>query len=1085
MEKPISVYRASAGSGKTHRLTGEYIKLLFTGEEAYKHILAVTFTNKATDEMKQRILQELYHLSGYAVHRRHLQGEKPKSDYMKELVGLAREQDMQKGAGEKSDLEYEKEVGNKALGVLVKILHDYSAFSVSTIDAFFQTVMRAFARELGRIATYNVELDSDTVLENAVDRMFADLDREENQRLLKWLIDFSLDSIDEGEPWNIRGKIDRLAQSLFSEEFKLKSRDYTLSRNEQMEQVVQLKERIKLVEKTFKTKCIALGKKGEDCMSHCGLTYNTFKGGLRSPFALFGKLAGGEIPEKPLNKTFVALYNNLELWCKKGEESKFTAVYNGGLNDCVGELIRVYEQEFPLYLTVLQIKKNLNTLGILGDIYVRILDYCKEKNVVLISETTELLGKIIDGGDMPFVYEKVGTWIDHFMLDEFQDTSVMQWRNFSPLLHNSIAGGNKNLIVGDVKQSIYRWRGSDWSILNAGIGEEFKGLIEDCSLDTNWRSGKCIIEFNNCFFETAARIAQDCFNGGDDAERTVDGGFTNPQMHAIVDIYSRFRQQVPDKGAMRPGYVEVNFICKDAGEDDPVDYSRVWEELLLKNIRRLLDHGYRQQDIAILTRTKKEGATAARSLLRSGYSVVSLDSLLVGSSAAVQRVVNILKVQDNPDDTYLTIYSMLSAGNGAGIVPSEQVERLKKMPLYQMCEEVIRLYLSDDQKEDMAFIQAFLDMVLEFSASHGSSLTAFLKWWDESGMTKAISAPDGQDAVKVMTIHKSKGLAFEAVILPYFNIELDNDVSGGRGPRLWSTAASGVLDYQGPLPIAYGQGLDLTLFRDDYRKEKLSAFVDNLNIAYVAFTRAKQELVVLAPEPKGVAKKGTYTISSVADILYHYYQTMLEKEVTQAQMIERTVLLEEQQIVCKGFAVGEPTEAQERAERTDIACRLEKQMLEPLDLTRIRTSLQSGSVNEELSLRDNGIIMHDLFAGINTAADVDSLPDGSVKEQVYKMIDFVKERGWFTDEYRVLRECSIVNPDGSILRPDRVLVKGKEATVIDYKFGEYTPENKKYHKQVRRYMQLLMDMGYTVVNGYVWYMKEFTIENVTFSYDFS
>lgn len=1058
----INIYRASAGAGKTHTLTGEYIKLLFNQPYAYKHILAVTFTNKATDEMKQRILQELYHLS--------VPGKK--SDYLGELMELYK-----RG---------EPWVRGEARRILVAILHDYSSFSISTIDKFFQTVMRSFARELGKIATYNVELDRDGVVSNAIDRMFSDLDKPENDNLLKWLIEYSLDAVDAGDSWNIRKEIFNLAKELFSEDFKLKKRGGADENCVERGEIVVLKNSVRKIIERFEQTAQELGGKGMECMRKAGLSPADFKGGSRSPFKYFQTLASPSAGKKvePPKGSFTVLYNQLDGWYSgKSAPAPIVQVYGEGLNDCIGEVIACFERGYRVYATAGIILGNINALGILDDIYRRVLAYCREKNIMLLSESTELLNRIIDGSDTPFVYEKIGTRIDHFMLDEFQDTSTLQWRNFYPLLQNSLAMGNENLIVGDVKQSIYRWRGSDWKILNNKLFEDFRADEIVCrSLDCNWRSGKNIVAFNNLFFRFCALAAQRVYdeNGGD------------TEREGLIDkIYSDFEQQVPQKGKEHPGYVEVNFVTEsDAG------FAADVLSVLPERVRDLVDSGIRQKDIAVLVRKREQGRDVAQTLIAAGFDVISNDSLFVSSSGAVQKVVNILREIENPDNPALKIYRCFSAmENGpavdtaTGKVYDEDLfcaeetelplENLSGRSLYQMCEEIIRCYLTPGEKEDLAFLQSFLDSVLEYTNKEGTDLFRFLKWWDESGQSKTISAPEDQDAINVMTIHKSKGLGFKSVIIPFFKEKLDH-----TGGRLWCNIEQqqeeDKISFDAPVPVVYTSALSETVFSKDYDREKLYTFVDNLNTAYVAFTRPKDELIIYSQAPK-IKKDATYSLASVADILYLYYETVPQGGEVEIFNDENSGMS------IKRVSVGEQTKSVVQPEMANKIV-FSNVFSEPFDDSRTRTSLNTGSVNEETSIREYGIAMHYVFSLINVPQDVPGAvaraftegvcecPEAELTGMVLERLKSVEEYGWFSGDYTVLNECDIIKPDGNVVRPDRVLIKNGCAVVVDYKFGE----QRKYIRQMREYMDLLSRMGYKEVKGYIWYVASGMVEECLF-----
>ena len=1012
----IEVLKASAGAGKTHRLTGEYMELLFSKPYAFKHILAVTFTNKATDEMKQRILEQLHLLSQPGV----------KSDYLERIMEFT-------GKGEMW-------VREKAKEILVSILHDYTSFRVSTIDKFFQLVMRSFARELGRMATYNVELDKESVLMRAVDKMFAQLDEPQNQKLLEWLIDYSLEAVDNGSSWNVKGEILKLGNQIFSEEFKLaKEKGEKSFEDIAIDEVAALKNSLKAVADGFVSELVGLAKEGIRCMGENGLSASDFKGGSRSPFNYFEKvekMTRGKGAVEPPAATFMALYDNKGNWYKgKSCPGEIEMVYPA-LNEIIGKIIALFENSYRSYATALVLLSNVNVLGILNDIYAKVLEYCREKNIILLSESTELLGKIIDGSDTPFVYEKIGAKLDHFMLDEFQDTSSLQWRNFYPLLKNSLAEGNRNLMVGDVKQSIYRWRGSDWKILKEDIYSQFReDEIKDDNLEFNYRSSVNIIEFNNRFFEYCARQAQGIVElGGKD----------------VVEVYSQLEQKIPQGRLDKKGYVEVDFI-----DSQVEDFEETALGMLPEKVAALLAGGYSQKDIAVLVRTGKEGNLVAEKLLEGGYDVISSDSLYVASSMAVQKVVNVLREIDNPQSGSLRIMRMFQS------IPT--VEQISHYSLYQLAEAIVRESLSEQEQGDVAYLQAFLDLVLEFTNSKGTNIGQFLKWWDESGVKCTVSAPEDMDAIRVMTIHKSKGLGFNVVIVPFLKERLDHKPL--MSPTLWST-------YEGmPVPVKYSKGLAETYFEDEYKKERLATCIDALNTVYVAFTRAKDEMIIFAPEAK-LNKSGEITVGAVSDLLYRYCT-----EVCGLGMGSRLVLGESG--CARKDAAGEGKMKLGRVFQYGL---LEK---------RTRTAAQSGSLQGGESIREHGIAMHYVFSLVEYIDDIPVAVEracaegvaGCSREELQEMVEskvaWVEQYGWFDKGYQVFNECSILTLSGEEKRPDRVLVKGNEAIVVDYKFGAYSSEDTAqlggYKKQVSRYKELLTAMGYTNVKGYLWYLSADTV----------
>ena len=1007
----IEVLKASAGAGKTHRLTGEYIELLFSKDYAFKNILAVTFTNKATDEMKQRILEELHVLSQQGV----------KSDYLDRIMKYTGKDEVW--------------VRSKAKEILISVLHDYTSFRVSTIDKFFQLVMRSFARELGKMATYNVELDQNSVLARAVDKMFAQLDDPKNHKLLEWLIDYSLEAVDKGSSWNVKGEILKLGSQIFSEEFKLAKEKCTQEFEDiSIDEVARMKSALKEQVDNFERELANIAKEGIKCIADAGMTSDGFKGGSRSPLFYFHRVfqQSGRVVVAVPSATFIALQDDISKWYTgKKCPADIEAVYPA-LNEIVGKIVYLFEKGYKGYATALVLLSNVNVLGILNDIYVKVLEYCREKNIILLSESTELLSKIIDKSDTPFVYEKIGAKLENYMLDEFQDTSLLQWRNFFPLLDNSLSEGHKSLIVGDVKQSIYRWRGSDCKILKEDIYDMFgEGKIKDDNLKFNYRSTENIIKFNNAFFEHCA----------DEVQQLVDDKGKD-----ISSVYAELEQHLPEDKKVKQGYVEVSFI-----DDEEEDFYEQSLQLLPQKVAMLLEGGYSQKDIAVLVRTGREGNLVAEKLIGCGYDVISSDSLYVCSSVAVQKIVNILRETDNPDSDSLRIMKMFQN------IPEH--EQISNYSLYQLCEAIIRQSLSDDEKKDLAYLQAFLDLVLEFTNSKGTNISQFLKWWDESGVKCTVSAPEDMNAIRVMTIHKSKGLGFDVVIIPFLKENIDHKPL--LSPTLWCS-------WEGmPMPVKYSKGLLETSFAQEYNAERNSTCIDALNTVYVAFTRAKKEMFIFAPVAK-MKKSGDYSKDTIADILYTYCKDILG--------------FTDDNVVTFGESGCE-----KKPEKSDGKLKLEDVFESGLLEKRTRTVANSGSLQGGETVREHGIAMHYVFSLVKYAADiadavarackegVATCPQDELMELVGSKIDSVKNYGWFDEKWKVLNECSILTEEGEEKRPDRVLVSGHDAVVIDYKFGAFSQEDTaqvgQYKRQVSRYMNLLTKMGYTNVKGYLWFLS--------------
>lgn len=1068
--KNLTVYRASAGSGKTHQLTAEYLKLLFASPYAYRHILAVTFTNKATDEMKTRIIAELAKLSS---------GKD--SGYIEELTTVYSIN--------------EKQLREKAHKTLVLILHDYSAFSISTIDRFFQQTMRAFARELGLGGGYNVELDTTKVLKESIDSMLYDLERKENKQLLDWLIRFSEEKIENGETWNIRKDIQTLSSEIFKESYKAFS-DELQKDIADKGLLDDYKKELSAYIHQFEKASQTIAEKALNIMERHNLKADNFKGESRSTFFSFHKWVQGEI--KHPTATFCKLPNEVSNWHTKKTEasiiSRIEDAYNDGLNECVQNIITHYENT-QYYQTAYEINRYYFTLGILSDIDRKIREYAAENNIMLISDTTELLHKIIQGDDTPFIYEKVGTRIDNYMIDEFQDTSRMQWLNFSPLIKNSLANGNKNLIVGDIKQSIYRWRNSDWNLLDEQLDIDFKMEgINHQSLDTNWRSSKNVVDFNNTIFSASSKILQQLFN-----ESLPDSSTDEriaPLNTKIERAYKEAFQELPQVNASNIGRVNINFIDTEEHNDW---YSHVLTELP-KTIENLQDRGYSLKDIAILVRTKKEGADIANCLLqykgehpdsKYKYDIISDEALFLSNARSIKLIISLMKYLRNPADTSLralAIYEYYKFKNQLTAeealqkhfsidyeFPDEiksQLTKIRELPIYEMAEEIFSLFREATDSNENIYIQSFLDSILDFTIRSNSDLDAFLQWWDESGIKKTIFTPDSQDAIRIMTIHKSKGLGFNVTIVPFCHWDLDHKLS----TILWCHPQIEPFNRLHLVPVKYSQKLSNTIFEYEYYNEKMHVFIDNLNVLYVAFTRAKNELITFSPKPKPRKNSDVKDISSL--LWYTINNSTAYLGDSSDRFINLPKLVDTEKNL---FEIGHDYRSTKKTKS---------------DTNQITIkSLPSISFNNRLSLRLNnkyffapdgsreyGTMMHDIISKVNTLSDLDHVVEqyyisgdisSAEKSHILSILtDYLSNpalQSWYSGEYRILNEVQILLPKGTFVRPDRVMVKKDEAIVIDYKFGE--KEDKKYLKQVNYYMGYIKKMGYKRVSGFLFYVS--------------
>lgn len=1050
----LKVYNASAGSGKTFTLTQEYLLLLFKNynRKKYRNILAVTFTNKATEEMKTRIISEVYKLSI---------GEK--SGYEALLKSTFKYSDIQ--------------LKDSAKFILTSILHDYSRFNISTIDSFFQVVIRAFTREIGLQAAFNVELNDKKILEKGVELLFKSLD--DNHELLTWLLEFSESKIDEGKSWNLKNDISALGNEIFKESFKTidnklldKIQDKTFIKNYYT--------RINSIEQDFKVKIKELAQESIDLILSKGLTKEDFKGKGSSFANYFYKIIEKE--EFEPNKTALKSVDNVESWYTKGSSNtaQIEEIYNAGLNQKLAQIINLYNEQSLNYLSAKAIKKNLYSLAIIVDIYKKVREYVSENNMFLLSDAAKLLNQVISGSDTPFVYEKIGSIYQNYMIDEFQDTSTIQWKNFKNLIINSLSEGNDCLLVGDVKQSIYRWRNSDWSLLANQVGLDFPHNYQKKVLNNNWRSNKNIIEFNNSFFTNAASILQGDYNQQNSLDDKI-----------ITSAYEDIIQKVPESNQNTEGYIKFSFFESETRGK----WKESVDEILPKTINDIIEQGYNQKDITILVRTKNEGKRVVDVLLNANnseeyshkFKIISDESLFINNSASVRLILISLKYLQNENDGFyktllLSEYlnyvkndselfkNTLQEINNNDLIDSvlpkdfiSEKDNLSRLSLYDLVEKLILIFNLKSNSGELPFILTFQSAVYEYVKNEKSDVNSFLTWWDEQGITTTLRASETQDAIRILTIHKAKGLEFDVVLIPY----LDWDLAPHKDTIIWCEPNSEPFNEISKLPIVFNKELANTIFKESYFEELRNSYVDNLNLLYVAFTRAKEQLLAFTQ-----LNKKYESVTKVSDIIWNVFNQSIE--LSQNWNVQENT-----------FEFGKIKKDNSPKISNQNSLKI-SDFSSDIDIySKLRLKYNSADINFEKSSEYNsgmslGNIMHHLFEQITYFNDVELavkslVEEGTISLDESKQIiaeiseEISKEpiKLWFDKSWEVLNERTILLKNGDIRRPDRVLVKCENAICIDYKFG--LVERNSYIKQMSDYTSFLKNMGYKNVKAYIWY----------------
>ena len=1081
MKSQLTVYKASAGSGKTFTLAREYMTLVIANPYAYRTILAVTFTNKATEEMKLRILGQLY---GIAHHL-------PESDqYLKQIH-------------EALPHLSETQIRKNAEAALRLLIHNYNYFHVQTIDTFFQSVLRNLARELDLTANLRIGLNDYQVEQQAVDELIESL--EDTDKLLFWIMEYIKENIADDKGWNVIGQIKSFGEHIFRDYYK-ENADKLSERMAEDGFFEGFKEKMKNIKKKAKEQFDEIAASFFDALEEGGYSAEDLSGKTRGIWSYFNKIKNGKYSDDDLvNLTFTKCMESPDNWVKKADVKSHTALYQQ-VSSVLYPILQFSEQHRPtlvkMYKSADLTVKHLNQLRLLGSIDKKVRTMNQEANRFLLSDTQTLLHSLIQDSDSPFIFEKIGTQLNHVMIDEFQDTSTIQWKNFKVLLEETMSREDAgNLIVGDVKQSIYRWRSGDWRLLN-NIESEFinpKKQLDIETLDTNYRSDRNVIDFNNAFFVEAAK---------QEYENLKEAMPEEAQQ--LLNAYADVEQKVPANKRAQ-GYVEIKLL-KTQEDEDTADEStgkgkgERMMQLCLETVDKLVARGVPTNKIAILVRNNQTIQDIAEYFMNhSDYEMVSDEAFRLDASQAVQTLVTALHYLMHPNDdiaratllkyalTYLDSEELVTQ------LTSNRQEYLE-IPLLDLTERLFtefRLGEVEDMKAQSAYVCAFYDKLNAFLADNSSDIEAFLQEWDANLHGKSIHC-DGTDGIRLLTIHKSKGLEYDHVIMPYCDWQLE------KSNTIWCTPQEEPYNELPLVPVDFSAGqMKQSIYEPDYHHEHLQNMVDNLNLLYVAFTRAGHNLYVFG-------KRATQNYRS--NIIELSLDQVAEKLKKAQEFI--SPLAEDQEVPVKiyglgtdsktsdiVFTYGEPYIPKQKVvmeiKLNSNVFTLPSEMMETeIVVSPKMPEFKQSNKSRDLIVGDEeeeqqkyyikmGTVLHSLFSTIRTHDDIDgalkqleldgvlydeNISKEKVREMIRKRLESDKVSDWFSDRWEIFNECSIISMNKGkmeVHRPDRVMKDENETIVVDFKFGKPRQE---YHDQVKGYMDLLSGMGHPNVKGYLWYV---------------
>ena len=1072
MTKPLTVYKASAGSGKTFTLAVEYISLLVENPLSYKNTLAVTFTNKATEEMKMRILSQLYGI----------------------WQQLPDSQDYFDAVAKKTQLDPAL-IAQRAGIALQNLLGNYNYFRVETIDTFFQSILRNMARELELTTNLKIGLNDTQVMEMAVDQLIADLTTQDV--MLQWILKYIMENISDDRSWNVISQIKNFGRTLFKDDYKAVSKALETKMQEKgffEAYTTHLRELRHAAEEQMKH----IGDEFFSILEREGLTVEDLANKQRGIASFFKKLQNGTFDASIENKTVADCLSTPEKWYPKtsAHSELIHSLAIGELGDLLRLAVASRPQQWKLYKSADLTLKHLNQLRLLGSIERKVRQLNEDANRFLLSDTQQLLHSLIGESDSPFIFEKIGTQLEHVMIDEFQDTSTVQWQNFKVLLNEAMSHeGSTNLIVGDVKQSIYRWRAGDWRLLN-DIEQQFHPeQIETQPLSTNYRSMPNVIRFNNRFFVHAANM-----------EYLEQLELNTQEAEQLKRAYADVEQKIP-KDKKDGGYVKIELLPSE-------DYQAQVFEHMADTIAMLLDNGVRQQDIAILVRMNASIPLIAQYFMEQmpEVRIVSDEAFRLDASNAVNLMILALKLLVNPEDqltkaaiakTYVCDVKqqkigdnelLLATTNLDALLPkdfTQHTSELFTLPLYDLAERLYAIFELEKLNDQSAYVCAFYDHLQNYVNDNTSDINAFLQEWDENLCSKTILS-DEAEGVRIFSIHKSKGLEYDHVIIPFCDWKLEK----AYGNILWCNPSEAPFNDLPIAPIDYVQNQMMgTIYEQDYVHEHLQNTVDNLNLLYVAFTRACKSLFVIGKRNAGGTRSARIEqcLPLVKDDEYIH-----DAQLSGINEEDKPIVFE------YGSLVSPASDKTKRQSQNPFL-----QKAEPIQVhvatfsnkTDFKQSNRSRDFvegdDEENQQRRNyiqtGSVLHEVFSTIRTVDDIpealrklqlegvlydEHITSERVSEMLRKRLSHPMVAKWFSPKWTLFNECTILSiEDGHLKerRPDRVMTDGNEWIIVDFKFGSPKPE---YTEQVKEYMALLSTMGHQHVKGYLWYVYSNRTEEI-------
>ena len=1035
-QKPFLIYNASAGSGKTFTLVKAYLKILFKSSNpiAFKNILAITFTNKAAGEMKSRIIDSLKSFSDEAI----LENPSPM------FKQLCDELNINPNA-----------LHEKSTHILNAIIHNYAAFDISTIDGFTHKVIRTFAKDLKLPLNFEVELDVNSLLHEAVDRLISQAGFD--KQLTKTLIEFAIEKADDDKSWDVSRDFNNISKLLVKENdipFLQTLKDKTL------DDFKALKKNVSKQIQIAQDKLISIGKDTLTFIDESGLQFNDFSSGSLPKY--FEKLS-----EATFNLGVDLVWQTKLIEGDTLYPKRVTSDIAAVIDSIQPELGTAFNDSKTLIIELQFLKaiyKNLTPLSVLNEIQKELLEIKNEQNVMLISEFNSIISDEIKDQPTPFIYERIGEKFKHYFIDEFQDTSTMQWENIVSLLENSLSTVNGSvMLVGDAKQAIYRWRGGKAEqfidLYNQTVNP-FQTKPEIISLKSNFRSFKEIISFNNGLFNYLSN--------------TIFSDATHQ------NLYENATQLIESD---KNGYVELTFLDFETDDDKNLCYSKLVHEKIISCI----NEGFPLTDICILVRKKKEGIAIADYLTEQGLNIMSSETLLLNNSKKVQFINNTLRLLLQPTNQEIKVAVLLYITELCNITDKHaflklhigleitdlfksfenlgfkiEYNQLLQLSLYDLIETLIREFKLIETSD--AYLQYYMDVALNFSQKQLADISSFIDYYDSKSDKLSIVTPSGFEAIQIMTVHKSKGLEFPVVIFPFADLDIYRELS----PQEWFPINPEVFNGFSQTLLNYGKSFENFGHegKSIHNRHQSELELDNLNILYVALTRPIEQLYIISK--RDINTKGVVNPKTYAGFFISYLQ--------------QNDLWEDQESI---YSFGE---RQKESESQKIESNLLEEntfISSPRESHNINVITKAGylwDTTQEKAI-EKGNLIHHIMSLIKTEDDIDFvftsfINNGTItndqalilKQIVFDIVQHPKLKSFYQSENRIYNERDIISSNGNIHRLDRLVINANnEAVIIDYKSGQ---ETKKHEYQLNDYESILMEMNFKVIKKILVYIND-------------